>query len=43
MVYACVYLVHLLLMACILLGFDSGFNLALPFLDSHGVMGFILG
>ena len=21
---------------------DSGFNLALPFLDSHGVMGFLL-
>jgi len=42
MAYACVYLVHLLLLAWVLSGFDSGFSLAFPFLDSHGVMGFFI-
>jgi len=26
-----------------IVGFDSGFSLAFPFLNKHGVMGFFLG
>jgi len=36
-------LVSLLSVAWIFSGFDSGFSLAFPFLDSYGVMGFFLG
>jgi len=42
MVCASVYFVSLLSVTWILSGFDSGFNLAFPFRDSHGVMGFFL-
>ena len=39
MVHACVYFVLLLSLTWVLLGVAMDFSLALPFLDSHGVMG----
>ena len=38
--YACVFLVFLLSLAWVFLGVTKFFNLAFPFMDSHGVMGF---
>lgn len=43
MVYACVYLEHLMSLAWVFSRFNNGFSLAFPFLDIHDVMGIILG